>query len=103
MRGWRIKTRDTIAVSKSVVVILTAELTLDERRFSRAESKALASTSRTRKKCGTVVQLCAVRSAINLLIVVKVSAFPRSAGAGRRVGDGTLAAASPSDRRISPS
>ena len=42
-------------------------------RFSRAESKAFASTSRTRKKCGTVVQLCAVRSAINLPIVVKTS------------------------------
>src|SRR5579862_3258024 len=87
MRGWRIKTRDTIAVSKSVVVILTAELTLDERRFSRAESKALASTSRTRKKCGAVVQLFAVRSA---------------EGASG-VSDGTFAAASTSDRRISPS
>ena len=37
-------------------------------------TKALASTSRARKKCGTVVQLCVVRSAIRRAIALRDSA-----------------------------
>ena len=65
IRGCRRSTRATSATSKSVCVTRTpAVLSADALNFSRASTNGAASISRTTKKCGTVVQLCVVRSAI---------------------------------------
>ena len=50
---------------------------------SRVALRAVASTSRATKKCGTVVQLCVVRSAMMRPIELTASAGPLGiAGAG---------------------
>ncbi len=64
-RGCFKSARATSATSKSVMVRLTPRKdSMTGRRSSRTWSNAPASTSRTRKKWGTLVQLWVVRSAM---------------------------------------
>ena len=65
MRGNCRSDRATAATIRSVCVTLTpCDRSITGMRRSRAPLRPVASTSRIRKKCGTVVQLCVVRSAM---------------------------------------
>src|SRR5947207_7134431 len=55
--------------------------------FSRAATRAVPSTSRDTKKCGAVVQLCVVRSAMILPIDVMAPSSVESEDGADRPGD----------------
>ena len=96
-RGCRASTRATNATSKSLCVIRRPSFSTCTAIFSRASFNAPASTSRTTKKCGTVVQLWAVRSAIKRPIALII--VP---GSGKAAAFAPEAAVSMSEARISP-
>ena len=72
-RGWRFSVPAAARTIRSVYVTLTpCDFSTAGSIASRAAFSAPASTSLVTKKCGTVVQLCVVRSAISRPIVVTV-------------------------------
>ena len=66
IRGCFTKVRARIAISASVIVgVGRCTFSASALHFFCAPTNSLQSTSRTTKKCGTLVQLCVVRSAIS--------------------------------------
>src|SRR5215204_7133444 len=83
MRGWICSARATAATMKSVCVTFTpCDFSTIGIHRSRVALSAVASTSRVTKKCGTVVQLWVVRSAMMRPMELTASGGPDEAATG---------------------
>src|SRR6185312_16256428 len=93
MRGCKCSARATAATMKSVCVTFTpCDFSMIGIHRSRVALSAVASTSRVTKKCGTLVQLCVVRSAMMRPIELTASGGPDEGAGGAEVGLAVAAA-----------